>query len=78
MLTEDQFGRAASTTGFCQCSNVYLFLVPLAVLNIGALVFANHQAFVARKISTEFAETDYLSRAMSLIVSISISHHDMT
>lgn len=38
-------------------------------MNIGALVFTNHQAYVARKISTEFAETDHVARAMSLIVS---------
>lgn len=42
------------------------------MINLTALLIAIHQAYVARKISTEFAETDYISRAMSLIVVVAL------
>ena len=41
-------------------------------MNFAALVVANQQAYVARKISTEFAESDYIARAMSLIAVVAL------
>lgn len=68
VLTVDRFGRAVETAGHCSADGVYPFLIPLVVADIGALVFCNQQLYMARKISTEFAETDFLGRAMGLIV----------
>merc|ERR1711937_473082 len=38
------------------------------VIDIGALLYAIQQAYVARKISTEFAESEWIALAMSFII----------
>lgn len=48
----DAFGRPSESIGKCTCDNLAWFLAPLVVINLGALVFAMHQAYAARKIST--------------------------
>lgn len=67
-IATDDFDRELDSIGSCSCKSIYTFAVPLLLVVIGSLVFANHQAFVARKIATEFAESDYIYRAMSIIV----------
>jgi hypothetical protein len=64
----DNFGRLTETYGFCASDDRVPFLATLAVLNLGALSFAIIQAYKARNISTEFAESEYIFKAMLLIL----------
>lgn len=72
LLATDQFGRPSASHGHCSSERFWEFFIPLASLNFAALIVANQQAYVARKISTEFAESDYIARAMSLIVIVAM------
>ena len=67
VLEEDSFDRPTETWGFCDWSNSVPFLVPLAVINLGCLLFAMVQAYEARSISIEFAESEYIFRCMLAI-----------
>lgn len=64
----DQFGRITETYGSCSGENQSLFVILLIAINGSALVVANYQAFVARKIATEFAESECIAGAMGLIL----------
>ena len=64
----DKYGRIVDSRGFCSSKYTTEFGVPLLSINIAALLFSNYQAFVARKIATEFAESEYIARSMSLIL----------
>jgi len=66
-LQEDAFGRAKETRGQCQSENSLVYIILLGVINFGVLIYAIYEAYVARKISTEFAESEYIARAMSII-----------
>lgn len=64
----DSFGRLQEISYKCTSDYNDYFVVPLLVVNVAALLFANYQAFVARKIATEFAESEYIGSAMGLIL----------
>lgn len=64
----DVHGRAIESYGFCTYRDSWGYLVALGVIFIGTLAFTVWQAWKARKISTEFAESDYIARALSLIL----------
>ena len=68
VVETDRFGRPSETRGECQSDNVLAYLIPLLTVNLGALSLAVYQAYVARQISVEFAESDYIARASSLIL----------
>lgn len=68
----DDFGRGKESLGYCSSDMWWWFFSPIAALNFAALLFANQQAYVARKLSTEFAESDYIARAMSLIAIVAM------
>ena len=63
----DLFGRPNETRGHCYSDNWLPFLLALAVVNGGALVVAIHQAWIARRISLEFAESEWIARVMNTI-----------
>lgn len=60
----DGWNRIISTYGACRSRRVELFLIPLALVNLGVLVLANHQAYLARRIKSEFAESKYIAASM--------------
>lgn len=61
VLSLDAFGRPEETRGFCDLSSGSLpYAVTLGVLNFGCLVFSLYQAYQARNISTEYAESEYI------------------
>lgn len=64
----DPFGRPNETRGRCYSENWLPYLISLAVVNAGALVVAIHQAWIARKISLEFAESEWIARVMNTIL----------
>ena len=56
----DVYGRAKETKGTCDYTDSLPYAIPLLVVLVGTLVYAVQQAYVARNISTEFAETEYI------------------
>jgi hypothetical protein len=55
----DEFGRPNSSFGSCTFKPVFPYLITLAVINGGVVLFAINQAWEARNLSTEFAESRY-------------------
>ena len=64
----DQFDRETETYGYCSSDSATVYLVALCIINLGPLVLAVYEAYVARDISTEFSETEYILRALAIIL----------
>mmetsp|Transcript_28701 Transcript_28701/g.53060 ORF Transcript_28701/g.53060 Transcript_28701/m.53060 type:complete len:899 (-) Transcript_28701:897-3593(-) len=71
VVTQDPFLRNVETYGVCDSDHVSTFLAILCVINLGSLIFALFQAYMARKISTELQESSYIFLAMSIILLVS-------
>lgn len=56
----DEFGRPNSSYGSCDFKPVFPYLITLALINGGIILFAIYQAWEARNLSTEFAESRYV------------------
>ena len=54
--------------GQCSSEGALPYVVVLAVLDLGAMAFALYQAYHARKISLEFAESNYIATAIACIL----------
>jgi len=65
--TEDAFGRPVETFDICK-SNSIAYAAVIAVINLCSLAFALYEAVAAKGISTEYSESDYIFRAMTLII----------
>ena len=65
----DEFGRMIESDSFCGSDHYIIFASILGVVNMGSLAFSVIQAYQARKISTEFNESNYIFVAM-------VSHAD--
>lgn len=62
----DEFNRVVESYGHCTSDSTILpYVISLLVINLGLLTFALYQAYVARDISTEFAESEYISKALA-------------
>jgi len=65
VVAVDIFDRVVESHGSCRSdSSLLYFVVSLTFINIGVLLLAVHQAYVARNISMEFAESEYIARAL--------------
>ena len=65
----DLFGQIVETEGHCYSGSEWIpFVVVLCVLNIAALALAAYQAYHARNIGLEFAESVYIGRAIGLFL----------
>jgi len=64
----DSFGQALEGYGFCSTSDAWPYLLTLLLLNFAALCFAVYLAYHARNMSIEFAESDYIFRAITAIL----------
>ncbi|CAB9497577.1 acid type B receptor subunit 2 [Seminavis robusta] len=67
-LGTDGWNRELSTYGSCQSNNVARFIVPLFVINLILLAIANWQAYEARFIESEFAESKYIAACMASLL----------
>jgi hypothetical protein len=67
VLVWDSFDRPTETRGFCASEKSLGFLIALGIINLGPLLFAAYEAYVARNISTEYAETTYILKSLVLI-----------
>lgn len=65
----DGWNRVLSTYGTCRSENFPVpFIVPLSVLNLVLLIFANWQAYNARLIESEFSESAYIGSVMAILL----------
>lgn len=64
----DMFGREIASQGSCTSDNLIPYLVVLGVVDLGTLVVAAYEAYNARNISTEFAESESIGRATGVIL----------
>ena len=73
----DYWNRVIATYGFCRASNNYgnagvssvlYYLIPLIFLNSGVLGLACYQAYQARDIQSEFAESKFIGLTLSSIL----------
>jgi hypothetical protein len=66
---EDEFGRPVEEHGVCSAPDFRIIYVSiLGVINFGALCFAVFQAYQARHLATDFAESQYIFMALLVIV----------
>lgn len=70
VVSRDNFGRELETNGSCESGTSWPYLGTLAAINVGSLAFALYEAYHARNISTEFAESDYIFRVMVCILMV--------
>jgi hypothetical protein len=70
-IAVDDFDRPIESIGFCSYKGALPYVIVLAFVDLGALVFAVYEAYAARNISTEFAESQYIMRAMASTMLVS-------
>ena len=68
----DSFNRPIVSEGKCRSDRGWAFTAPLLVVNLGVMLTAVQQLYKARKISTDFAETDWVARALHSILVVSL------
>jgi len=64
IVSYDEFEQATESRGYCTSDGFLPFIIVLVILNVGAMGFASYQSYLARKISTEFQESDHIGRAV--------------
>jgi hypothetical protein len=64
----DAFNRAVTLNGFCTSEAFLPYLIILVVGNVGLLALALYQVYHARSLSTEFAESEYIFKALFIAV----------
>jgi len=62
------FRQVVETKGQCYSEGSIPYIVVLTIVNIGGLVVAAYQAYCARNIAVEFAESAYIARAIALFL----------
>lgn len=67
-ISFDPYGRVTESIGSCQSTHTIPYLVALLTANAGLIVVASYQSYVARKISTEFSESDYIAKSVTLVL----------
>uniref|UniRef100_A0A7S3L1A8 G-protein coupled receptors family 3 profile domain-containing protein n=1 Tax=Amphora coffeiformis TaxID=265554 RepID=A0A7S3L1A8_9STRA len=68
----DGWNRVIATYGACQCDHAARYLIPLAAVNVGVLILANWQAYVARHIVEEFADTKYIGLVVASLLQAAV------
>jgi ABC-type sugar transport system substrate-binding protein len=69
----DGWNRVIATYGSCKSQQAGYYLTPLAAINISVLALANYQAYQARMIQSEFAESKYIGMAMASLLQAMLS-----
>jgi len=60
----DAWNRVTGTYGTCVADNPLPYILPLVILNLSTLILANYEAYRARNIQGEFAESKYIGYCM--------------
>mmetsp|Transcript_35922 Transcript_35922/g.66177 ORF Transcript_35922/g.66177 Transcript_35922/m.66177 type:complete len:1120 (-) Transcript_35922:228-3587(-) len=66
--SKDQFDRTTETYATCTSEKSLPFVIVIIVVNLGALLVANFQAYQARDIQTEYQESRYVAISMASIL----------
>jgi len=69
-VNRDAFGRPDEIRGQCRYREAYPYIGSVFLMNIGALLFAIVQGIKARHLSTEFAESAQIFRALIAIMMV--------
>jgi 7 transmembrane sweet-taste receptor of 3 GCPR len=72
-IARDEWNRVIATYGVCKSDNASAFLLPLLVINAFVLILANWQAYEARHIQAEFAESKYIAICMFSMLQAMVS-----
>lgn len=72
-IARDEWNRVIATYGVCKSDNSSAFLIPLLVVNAFVLILANWQAYEARNIQAEFAESKYIAICMFSMLQAMVS-----
>lgn len=67
-VAEDEFGNPTESVGQCKSDGALPYAITLVVVDLGAMVFALYEAYRARNISIEFAETSYILNSILCIL----------
>lgn len=68
ILATDPFDRAIETYDYCVSDDMLPYVICLGVINFAALFLATFEAYRAKDIPLEYAESEYIFRAMACIV----------
>ena len=64
----DVFRRTIVSIGKCSYDNSLPYVIILGVTDFGALIYACYEGYKAREISTEYAESEFVFKAMALVL----------
>jgi hypothetical protein len=67
----DIFSRDVETKGFCNYDESAPYAIILMIILLGTVALSLYEAFVARNISTEFAESDYIFVVLCVVFLVS-------
>lgn len=70
LKAEDIYGRPSETLGQCVFEDQKWYLLVLLIINVGIIFLAGMQAWQARNISTEYAESKHIFRALMITLLI--------
>uniref|UniRef100_A0A7S3KY73 G-protein coupled receptors family 3 profile domain-containing protein n=2 Tax=Amphora coffeiformis TaxID=265554 RepID=A0A7S3KY73_9STRA len=68
----DGWNRVIASYGACRSNNPTPFLAALLVINMGVLIVANWQAYRARHLESEFAESKFIALTMASLFQASL------
>eukprot|EP00986_Skeletonema_menzelii_P011228 scaffold5693_cov141-Skeletonema_menzelii.AAC.35 len=68
VLETNRLGQATETENRCQSDHRGIFLAVLGITNIGALLVAFIEAYLARNIAVELSESAYIMKAIGIIL----------
>lgn len=63
-LGTDLWNRDFASNGFCRSENEIAWLIPLGLINLGLMIITCYQAWEARDIQSEFAESKWIGLAV--------------
>jgi hypothetical protein len=66
----DAFGRPEDTYGYCYWKEQRVYLIALGIINLLVLLLSAYQSWEARKLSTEFAESQYIFAALIITLTL--------
>ena len=67
VIAYDDYGRKTESVGFCDAEKLNAFIVPILLVDGVAMLLALWQAYLCRKIETEFSESAYIGVAVVCI-----------
>jgi hypothetical protein len=70
VILRDEYGRVTESVGEC-ARRTPAFFYAVVIINVGVVAVASYQSYIARKISTEFSESEYIAKAVAVVLVVS-------